>query len=75
MVKVSQMTMGHQSCVIDITAEMIVRERLLEMGIAPGRTVRLLRRLPLAGPLVIQAGSMFLAITIAEAEHIWVESK
>lgn len=74
MVKVSQMTVGHQSRVVDITAEMIVRERLLEMGVAPGRNIRLVRKMPFMGPFVIQAGSMFLALRADEADHIWVET-
>jgi Fe2+ transport system protein FeoA len=59
--------------VVDITAEGALRERLLEMGLAPGRSVRRLGSLPLGGPTIIQAGSLFLALRRHEAESVWVE--
>jgi ferrous iron transport protein A len=59
--------------VVDITAESVVRERLLEMGFAPGRKVRVLRHLPFGGPLIVQAGSLVVALRHTEASCVWVE--
>jgi Fe2+ transport system protein FeoA len=56
----------------EITAEPLVRERLLEMGLAPGRSVRRLAALPFGGPIIVQAGSLFLALRLNEARNVWV---
>lgn len=71
--KITDIELNTLSKVIDISAEPLIRERLLEFGLSPGRTVKVLRRLPLAGPIVVQAGSLFIALRLSEAEQVWVE--
>lgn len=60
---------------MDVTAQPLVRERLLELGLAPGRTLKVLRHLPFSGPTIIQAGSLFLALRREEADQVWVDDK
>lgn len=59
--------------IVDITAEPVLRERLLEMGLAPGRTVRRVGAIPFGGPTLILAGTLFLALRKIEADNVWVE--
>ncbi len=58
--------------IADLTAESIVRERLLELGLAPGRSVQVLKICPFGGPIVVRAGSLSLALRQNEADHIWL---
>ena len=58
--------------IVDLTAESVVRERLLELGLAPGRTVQVLKICPFGGPIVVRAGSLSLALRRDEADHIWL---
>jgi len=59
--------------VCDVTLASPARERILELGLSPGREVRLLRRLPFGGPVIVQAGTLFLALRREEAAGLWVE--
>lgn len=63
----------YQAKVLDITAPALIRDRLLELGLAPGRTIQALRVLPFGGAIIVQAGNLFLALRQDEAEYIWVE--
>jgi len=72
MVRLSDAANSTVKVIQDVTAEPLVRERLLEMGLAPGRTVRRIAALPFGGPVIVQAGSLFLALRLAEAETVWV---
>ncbi len=71
--RVTDLDLLHEARIVDITADQIIRERLLELGLSPGRAVKVLRRLPFGGPLIVQAGSLFLALRFSEAEQVWVE--
>ncbi len=58
----------------DVTAEPLLRERLLELGLAPGRSLQVfINNLPLSGPIVVLAGSLAVALRRSEAECVWVE--
>jgi Fe2+ transport system protein FeoA len=74
-VPISDIPLDTERKVLDITAESLVRERLLEMGVAPGREVRVLRHLPFGGPLIVQAGTLVVALRMSEASCVWVEAK
>jgi ferrous iron transport protein A len=51
-----------------------VRERLAELGLTPGQTVRLLRRAPLGDPLEVLVRGYRLALRRDEAEAVEVEA-
>jgi Fe2+ transport system protein FeoA len=73
MTRVSELNLNLEKHIVDITAAPIVRERLLELGLAPGRTIIVLRQLPFLGPIIVQAGALVLALRRDEAEQVWVE--
>ncbi|OFZ12528.1 MAG: hypothetical protein A2Z20_11485 [Bdellovibrionales bacterium RBG_16_40_8] len=73
MKRVSELSEKAEGKVLDITAEPLVRERLLEFGIAPGQTIKVLRCLAFAGPIIVQVGPLFLAMRSDEADQVWVE--
>lgn len=48
------------------------RQRLLDLGFQPGRTLRVLRNAPLNDPIEVQLGDTFIALRRQEAEHVEV---
>lgn len=72
MIRVSDLSPQDTHTILDITAEPLVRERLLELGLAPGRKVRLLRCLPFSGPVIVQSGTVVVALRYEEAAQVWV---
>lgn len=56
-----------------LTGDPAIRERLVELGLAPGQTVRLLRRAPLGDPLEFLVRGYRLAIRGDEAAAIETE--
>ena len=73
MKRVTELALYSEGIIMDITAEVLLRERLLELGVSPGRTLKVMRRLPLGGPIIVQAGSLCLALRLSEAEQVWVQ--
>lgn len=73
MVQLVKLAQGIEKKVLDITAEPSVRDRLLEMGVAPGRLIKILHTLPFDGPIVVQSGPTTIALRFNEADKIWVE--
>ncbi|MCG5501571.1 FeoA family protein [Ectothiorhodospira lacustris] len=64
-----------QSCrILRLTAAGSIRQRLLDMGLLPGRRIQLVRLAPLGDPLEVRldAGDSFVAIRRQEAFHITV---
>jgi ferrous iron transport protein A len=57
-----------------LSGEPVLRERLAELGLTPGQSVRLLRRAPLGDPLEVLVRGYRLAVRRDEAEAIEVES-
>lgn len=49
-------------------------ERLHEMGLHKGQTIRILGRAPLRGPLLIQFGMSFLALRAEEAQCTLIQT-
>lgn len=47
--------------------------RLMEMGLVPGAAVRVQKRAPLGGPLVLEVGGYLLSIRSGEARAFTVE--
>jgi Fe2+ transport system protein FeoA len=75
MIKISELKINTLGTVVDITAEPLLRERLLELGLAPGRTLKvLINNLPFSGPIIVLAGSLTVALRHNEADSVWVEA-
>ncbi len=65
----------HASALVSsITGEPRLRRRLLELGLVPGVSVKLLRRAPMGDPLVIQVRGYDLSLRRAEAALVEVQS-
>lgn len=55
---------------LDLARE--ISEKLLELGICPGETVRVIRWSPFGDPIEIEVLNYRLALRRSEADHIWV---
>lgn len=65
---------GGTATVIGMNLAGPVRNRLMEMGMTIGQRVTLRRKAPLGGPLAVELRGYYLALRLAEARRILVES-
>jgi len=65
---------GGSARILRLSGDPGVRERLAELGLTPGQTVRLLRRAPLGDPLEVLVRGYRLALRRDEAEAVEVEA-
>jgi ferrous iron transport protein A len=65
---------GTLSRIRRLSGDPAIRERLAELGLTPGQTVRMLRRAPLGDPLEVLVRGYRLAVRGDEAAAIEVES-
>ncbi len=54
--------------ITNIVGSTAICERLHEMGLHKGQSIKLLGRAPLQGPLLIQFGTSFIALRAEEAQ-------
>lgn len=59
--------------IIALSGDSLFVERLQEMGLSEGQLIRLLGRLPLGGPWLLQCRSSFLALREEEAAVLEVQ--
>ena len=71
--KLSELKVGQQAVLADFQISRL-HQRLLAMGITPGSTARVMRRLPWQGNLYVEIGGRNLALRFAEAEQILVNT-
>jgi ferrous iron transport protein A len=71
----ANLTAGESATVSSIAGSSPVAKRLMEMGIVPGVSVRMVKTAPLGCPLQISLRGYHLAIRRSEAETIQVKSK
>jgi ferrous iron transport protein A len=64
---------GDRARIRRLSGDPVIRERLAELGLTPGQTVRLLRRAPLGDPLEVLVRGYRLAVRRDEAEAVEVE--
>ncbi len=69
---VEDITPGTSAVITGITGEPKIRRRLMEMGVIPGSTLRLIRWAPLGDPAECQIRGYKLSIRRAEAAMITV---
>jgi ferrous iron transport protein A len=65
---------GDESIVIRIGGSGAIRQRLLDMGITRGASVRCYRLAPLGDPIEISVKGSLLAIRKSEARFVQIES-
>ncbi len=64
---------GDAGCVVDISGDDAVAIRLLEMGLTPGVTVRVVGKAPFGDPLELALRSYRLSIRRAEAARVTIQ--
>ncbi len=65
---------GEEAKVISITGNTAVTKRLMEMGVVPGVSVRVIKTAPFGCPMEIKIRGYNLAVRRTEAESIEVRS-
>jgi ferrous iron transport protein A len=65
---------GQQGRVLGVIGTDEISQRLLEMGLTPGTSVRMLGTAPLGDPLELELRGYRLSVRIAEAQRVELES-
>ena len=68
-----QLSAGAEARLIDIRGERGFRRRLLELGLLPGTTIRLIRRADIGGVLELEVRGSRLTLRTGEATTLHVE--
>jgi len=66
----AQLQPGQSGVIRDIGGHQETANKLMQIGLVPGETVKVLRLAPLGGPMDIEIMSYRLAIRRADAAHI-----
>ena len=66
----AELQLGGSGVVEDVAGRDAMAIRLLEMGLVPGTTVRLLKRAPMGDPLQLQVRGYHLSLRKAEAARV-----
>lgn len=69
----AQLKPGQNARVIDVTGEVALQQRILEMGVLPGVSVRLIRVAPLGDPMEFELIGYRLSLRRSEAACVNVE--
>jgi len=69
----SNIPIGARARVTSVTGEGLIARRLMEMGVVPGVSVRLVKSAPFGDPIEVRLLGYSLAIRRNEAEAIEVE--
>jgi ferrous iron transport protein A len=69
----SSLAPGESGVIARLDTSGAVLYKLMELGLWPGETVRLVRRAPLGDPLIVSLMSYHLALRKSEAERIFLE--
>lgn len=70
-------TLGDEdrATIVRVRGEFALRERFAALGVRPGRTIRVVRRLGARGPLQVRVDHTDLVLRAAEAAQIDVEAQ
>lgn len=74
-VTLADLKRGETAKIIDIRAEGITRQRLLNFGLRPGEVVKVVRLAPLADPIELMIGGGHISLRRSEASLISVEKQ
>lgn len=69
----SNLKPGAIARVIGFEGETHLTSRLVELGIIPGISVRLIKTAPLGGPVEVKVREYYISIRLLDAGHILVE--
>ena len=70
----AQLPIGEEAQVLSIEGNNPISKRLMEMGIVPGVSVKVIKTAPFGSPLQIKVRGYHLALRKSEAETIEVKS-
>ena len=70
----SSLEVGEVAVIAALTAEVGLHQRLLALGIRPGRQVSLLRRAWFSGPLHLRVGTTELMLRHRDAKQVHIRS-
>jgi ferrous iron transport protein A len=70
----AELEIGESGVIHEVTGLDAMAVRLLEMGLVPGTSVRVLRRAPLGDPLQLQVRGYHLSLRAAEAARVRLEA-
>lgn len=68
----AEIPLKHPVVVASVGGDRSFRRRIMEMGIVPGTTVRVLARAPLGDPLTVELRNIKLSLRIREAAEVQV---
>ncbi|MCW5958995.1 MAG: ferrous iron transport protein A [Pyrinomonadaceae bacterium] len=71
----TKLPIGSRAKVIAVHGNNAITKRLMEMGVVPGVTFRVVKSAPFGDPLEIKLRGYSLAMRISEADAIEVESE
>ena len=71
----AQLLIGEEAQVLSIDGDSPISKRLMEMGVVPGVSVKVIKTAPFGCPLEIRVRGYHLALRKSEAENIQVKSK
>jgi ferrous iron transport protein A len=70
----TNLTIGEKATVVSVNGNNAVTKRLMEMGVVPGISVRVIKSAPFGDPLEIRVRGYHLAMRKSEADAIEVQS-
>ncbi len=70
----TNLTVGEKATVVSVNGKNAVTKRLMEMGIVPGVSVRVIKSAPFGDPLEVRVRGYHLAMRKSEADRITVQS-
>ena len=70
----TNLTIGEKATVVSINGNNAVTKRLMDMGVVPGVSVRVIKSAPFGDPLEIRVRGYHLAMRKSEADTIEVQS-
>lgn len=72
MVSIDQLPVGSSATVMELSNDSLSL-KLMEMGLIPGKTLKVMKRASYGDPLVIRYGDTTLALRKNEAQKVWVK--
>ena len=70
--KLANLTIGAEAKVVEVVGKSAVTRRLMEMGVVPGVSVKVIKTAPFGDPIQIRVRGYSLAMRKTEAETIVV---
>lgn len=71
----AQLELGSSAVIDEVDGADATALRLLEMGLVPGTSIKLIKRAPLGDPLQLQVRGFHLSLRRAEAQRVRVSSE